>query len=608
MFRFFENLINPFAPFREDTPPDRYWPYLRSQLGNFRRVLPVMMVTGMFVAVAETAIIAYSGRVVDLLDEGAEGFWAAHGWELALAALFVLLLRPLMIGLNSLFLENVLVSNMQDQVRWRGHKHLLGQSTSFFQNDFARRLSNRVMQLGPAVEDTVFMALEALWFSATYVIAAGIVVATMDPVLAIPLVLWVAGFIWYTWNVSTRVGAASEKWSDARSLVTGRIVDAYANVETVKLFGQGNTEEVYVQSAMRRHRARLSRFLRLMTEMSVGQNVLNGLLMVGMLGPAVWLWSVGRVSVGDVAAASALTLRLNGMSGWLMWVAIRMFEHAGVIREGLRSISVEHDVVDKPNAPALAVTKGALRIENLSHHYGKGTGGLDHVTLDIPAGQKVGLVGRSGAGKSSLVNLLLRFRDAEEGRILIDGQDVSAVTQDSLRASIGMVTQDSSLLHRSVRANILYGRPGASEDQMIAAAKQAEAHDFILDLEDPKGRQGYNAHVGERGVKLSGGQRQRIAIARVMLKDAPILVLDEATSALDSEVEAAIQETLYQMMEGKTVIAIAHRLSTIAAMDRIVVMDQGRVIEDGTHDELLAEGGTYAGLWARQSGGFLADE
>ncbi len=271
MFRFFENLVNPFAPFREDTPPDRYWPYLRSQLGNFRRVLPVMMVSGMFVAVAETAIIAYSGRVVDLLDTGAEGFWAAHGWELALAALFVLLLRPLMIGLNSLFLENVLVSNMQDQVRWRGHKHLLGQSMSFFQNDFAGRLSNRVMQLGPAVEDTVFMALEALWFSATYVIAAGIIVATMDPVLAIPLVLWVAGFIWYTWNVSTHVGAASEKWTDARSLVTGRIVDAYANVETVKLFGQGNTEEVYVQSAMRRHRARLSRFLRLMTEMSAGR-------------------------------------------------------------------------------------------------------------------------------------------------------------------------------------------------------------------------------------------------------------------------------------------------------------------------------------------------
>ena len=345
-----------------------------------------------------------------------------------------------------------------------------------------------------------------------------------------------------------------------------------------------------------------------MTELAFGQNVLNGLLIVGVLGPALWLWTLGTVSVGEVAAASALTIRLNGMSGWIMWVTIRLFEHAGVIREGLRSISVPHEITDAPGAPALTLKRGEITFDDVSHHYGKGAGGLDHVTLAIPPGQKVGLVGRSGAGKSSLVNLLLRFRDAEDGRILIDGQDVSRVTQDSLRGAIGMVTQDSSLLHRSVRANILYGRPDASEDEMIAAARRAEAHEFILELEDPRGRRGYNAHVGERGVKLSGGQRQRIAIARVMLKDAPILVLDEATSALDSEVEAAIQDTLYGMMEGKTVIAIAHRLSTIARMDRIVVLDQGRVVEDGPHEMLVAQGGLYADLWARQSGGFLAED
>ncbi|WP_298495147.1 ABC transporter ATP-binding protein [uncultured Maritimibacter sp.] len=608
IFRFFETRVNPFVRFNETTPPDRIWPYVRSHLGNFWPYLGWMAVTGLIVAVSETLIIAYMGRVVDLIQSGdTAGFWSSHGLELAAAGLAVLLVRPAVIFLNSLMLEQILAGAMQDQVRWRAHKHMLGQSMGFFQNDFAGRLSNRVMQLGPAVEDSVFMVFEALWYAAVYVVSAIIIVGDMDPLLAIPMVFWVAGFVGYTWNISVRVGAASEKWSDARSLVTGRIVDAYANIETVKLFGHGASEERYVLSAMKRHRLRFQRFLRLMSEMGIGQNLLNGALMVGMLGPALVLWTNGRVTVGDVAAASALTLRLTGMSGWLMWVAIRFFEHAGVIREGLRSLAVPHAVVDAPDAPALVVERGEIRFEDVTHHYGKGRGGLDDVSLTIPAGQKVGLVGRSGAGKSSLVGLLLRFRDAEAGRITIDGQDVGAVTQDSLRKAIGMVTQDSSLLHRSVRANILYGKPEASEAAMEAAAKKAEAQRFIATLEDPRGRRGYDAYVGERGVKLSGGQRQRIAIARVMLKDAPILVLDEATSALDSEVEAAIQETLYGMMEGKTVIAIAHRLSTIAAMDRIVVMDEGRVIEDGSHEELLALGGVYASLWARQSGGFLGD-
>jgi len=346
----------------------------------------------------------------------------------------------------------------------------------------------------------------------------------------------------------------------------------------------------------------------LMTKLTFNLAAMNGFLMVGVIGPAIWLWTKDVVSVGEVAAAAALTIRLNGMTGWIMWVTVRLFEHAGVMREGLQSISVPHSVNDKPGAPALNLTSGKVEIRDLSHHYGKGSGGLDGVNLSIRAGEKVGLVGRSGSGKSSLVNLLMRFRDAEHGQILIDGQSVADVTQDSLRSQIGMVTQDSSLMHRSVRANILYGRPEATEAEMIEAARRAEAHDFILDLMDPKGRTGYDAHVGERGVKLSGGQRQRIAIARVILKDAPILVLDEATSALDSEVEAAIQETLYGVMEGKTVIAIAHRLSTIAQMDRIVVLDAGHVAEQGTHTELLAQNGLYAGFWNRQSGGFIGLE
>lgn len=609
MFRFFENLIDPFRPSPDETPPATLWPYLKSQYDGFGRLMAFMAMSGVIVALIETSLIFYSGRVIDLMDGSTtDSFFASHGVELLLAALFILFLRPATIGLNHLLLEQTLVGNLHDQVRWRAHKHLLGQSMGFFQNDFAGRLSNRVMQLGGAVEDGTYMAFEGIWYALTYVIAAALILSQIDPRLAAPLLIWLVLYVIYTRWIALRVASASEKWSDARSLLSGRIVDAYANIESVKLFSQGESEERYVLSALKRHRLRFQRFLRLMTELSFGLNVLNGLLIVGVLGTSIWFWTRGVVTVGEVAAASALTIRLNGMSGWIMWVTVRLFEHAGVIREGLRSIAVEHEVTDAPNAPALALTKGEIQFDGLTHHYGKGSGGLDNVTLSVHPGEKVGLVGRSGAGKSSLVNLLLRFRDPEGGRILIDGQDVAGVTQDSLRAQIGMVTQDSSLLHRSVRANLLYGRPSATEAEMIAAAERAEAHAFIQTLEDPKGRTGYDAHVGERGVKLSGGQRQRIAIARVMLKNAPILVLDEATSALDSEVEAAIQKTLYGMMEGKTVIAIAHRLSTIAQMDRIVVLDQGRVIEDGSHDELLAAKGIYAGLWERQSGGFLAEE
>ena len=609
MYKLFENLVDPFQNYDSETPPATLLAYYRSQMRPFRRWIPVMALTGLLVALFEAWMIFYAGRLIDIMTTtGAAAFWSTHGTELIIVAALVMVLRPCLIATNHLMLEQTLAGNTQELVRWRSHKHLLGQSMNFFQNDYAGRLSNRVMQMGPAVEDSVYMLFEGIWYSMTYVLGVLIIVTQIDPRISLPLLLWLTAYVSYTKWIAVRVASASEKWSDARSMVTGRVVDAYANIETVKLFSDGPQEEAYVLSALRRLRLRFQRFLRIMTELSFGLNIINGILFIGVIGVAVRYWIAGEVTVGDVAAVAALTLRLNGMSGWILWVTIRLFEHAGVVREGLRSIAVPHAVVDKSDTQ-LSVNKGEITFEALTHHYGKNHGGLNNVNLTIKSGEKVGLIGRSGAGKSSLVNLLLRFRDAENGRILIDGQDVSQVTQDSLRRAVGVVTQDSSLLHRSIRANILYGQPQAKEADMLLAAQRAEAHEFILDLEDPSGRRGYDAHVGERGVKLSGGQRQRVAIARMILKDAPILILDEATSALDSEVEAAIQNTLYGMMEGKTVIAIAHRLSTIARMDRILVMDEGRIVEQGSHEQLLQLGSLYAGFWKRQSGGFLrADE
>ncbi|MBO9407245.1 ABC transporter ATP-binding protein [Shimia sp. R9_1] len=610
MFKFFETLVDPYCDYDEvDTPPTKLWPFMRDYALPFRKVFVFATIMSIIVAAVEVGLIAYMGRVVDLLTGDPSTVWADHGTEFILVVLFVLFLRPALQALDVLLLNNTVLPNFGALIRWRAHKHVLRQSVGWFENDFAGRIANRIMQTPPAAGEAVFQVFDAITFSIAYVIGAAILLAEADPRLVLPMLGWLVlyGFL-VKWTVK-RVGPASQAASDARSKVTGRVVDAYTNIHSVKLFAHNQRELEYAKEAIEYSRETFQHEMRIFTIMDVALVLLNGVLIVSVVGWAIWLWSMGQASVGAVAAATALSLRLNAMTGWIMWALTSFFRQLGVVAEGMETIAQPIDLVDQKSAPQLDFDQGKIELQGLSHHYGRGSGGLDQISLTIAPGEKVGLIGRSGAGKSTLVKLLLRFYDVETGRILIDGQDISAVTQDSLRDAIGMVQQDSSLLHRSVRDNLLYGRPDATEADMIAAAQKAEAHDFILDLEDPEGRKGYDAHVGERGVKLSGGQRQRITLARVILKDAPILLLDEATSALDSEVEAAIQCTLYGMMAGKTVIAIAHRLSTIAEMDRILVMDQGRIVEQGSHAELLAQNGLYAGFWARQSGGFLnADE
>ncbi|SMY07168.1 ABC transporter ATP-binding protein [Flavimaricola marinus] len=605
IFVWIEGLVDPFAPYHESTPDARPLRFALSHLRPFKTVIAIAGVAGAVVAVLELGLIWYAGRLVDLMSAGPATFWGDYGGEVLLAAIFLLLLRPFAVGLNAMILFAGISTNMLPQVRWRAHRHLLGQAVGFFQNDFAGRLSNRVLNTGVAVEDSAFLAFEAFWQAAIFAVFTLILLTGMDWRLAVPMAFWILAFVGFVLWFAPKAGKTAETLSHRNSLVTGRVVDSYTNIETVKLFAHAEREQAFAKSAMRRHRLRFGALMRLFAMQQGAMAIFNSAAMLMVVGPALWLWSAGHLSIGEVAAAVAMALRLNTMTGWIMWMTVRVFEHFGTIREGLESIAVPQTVIDRPGAPALTVSNGQIDYQGLSHHYGKGSGGLDGIDLTVKGGERIGLVGPSGAGKSSLVNLLLRFRDVETGRILIDGQDIAGVQQDSLRAAIGMVTQDSSLLHRSVRDNILYGQPIATEEQMIAAARKAEAHDFILTLQDPQGRTGYDAHVGERGVKLSGGQRQRIALARVILKDAPILVLDEATSALDSEVEAAIQSTLYGMMEGKTVIAIAHRLSTIAKMDRIIVLDAGRIVEAGPHDDLLAKDGIYARFWNRQSGGFI---
>lgn len=603
LFRFFENRIDPFADMSNGTPPGTVLGYVRMQLAPYRRWLPLIALVGLLTALMESGLIFYSGRLIDLMtNSGPAAFWDQHRTEVLLALFVILLIRPALVTLNHLLLEQTLSSNLQEQVRWRAHKHLLGQSVGFFQNDFAGRLSNRVMQMGPAVQDSVHMTFEALWFSATYILGAVLILSQIDTRLALPLVLWVVGYGLYVRHIALKVGTASERWADGRSMATGRVVDAYSNIETVKLFAHDAQEQSYALSALRRLRLRFQRFLRLMTMLAFGMNAINGILILILVGPAIWFWIQGSVSVGEVAATSALAIRLNGMSNWIMWVTIRLFENSGIIQEGLHSIATPHLLSDTPGATALPRRAGAISVQDVTHRHGNKANGLEGVTLTIPAGQKLGIVGKSGAGKSTLANLLMRFDDPEQGQILIDGNPIDQLTQRSLRQQIGMVSQNSSLLHRSIRENLLYGNDAATEVDMIRAAKQARAHDFILTLRDTAGRRGYDAHVGERGVTLSGGQRQRIAIARVILKDAPILILDEATSALDSAIEIEIQQALQNVMQGKTVIVIAHRLSTLMNMDRIIVLENGRIIEDGSPAALQTGTGRFAQFWRAQRG------
>ena len=610
MFKFFEGLIDPYAPYPQtDSPPRKLWPFLANYIRPFRKVFAATAVLSVLAAFADVALIWYVGRLVDqLANAGPAGFWAAHGAELVGVALAVLILRPLLLVGNIALLHNTILPNFGTMIRWRAHAHVIRQPVGWFESDFAGRIANRIMQTPPAAGDAVFQTFDAVAFASVTVVGAGIMLADADPRLLLPLVVW---FVLYMalvrWTV-LRAGPASKASSDARSAVTGRVVDAYTNIHSVKLFARHDTEMAYAKESIEHARETFKQEMRIITKMDLALTTLNGGLIVAVTGWAILLWVQGAASVGTVAAATALVLRLNNMTYWIMWAFTSLVQALGVVQEGMETIAHPIGLVDAPGAKPLAFRDGLIEIDGISHHYGRGSGGLQNLSLTIRPGEKIGIVGRSGAGKSTLVKLMLRFYDTESGRIAIDGQDIARVTQDSLRAHIGMVSQDSSLLHRSVRDNILYGRPEASEDQMIAAAKQAEAHEFILTLEDPQGRTGYDAHVGERGVKLSGGQRQRVTLARVILKDAPILILDEATSALDSEAEAAIQEALYGVMEGKTVIAIAHRLSTIAAMDRIVVLEDGRIAEEGSHAGLLAKGGLYARFWARQSGGFIGLE
>lgn len=609
MFKRFEGFTEPFPKSTPDQPPSGIFAFLRHYTRGYEKPLIIMSLMSTIVAIVEVMLFGAMGQLVDWLStSNPETFLQDNRADLIFYGVLLLVVMPLLVVIYSLLVHQTLLGNYPMSIRWLAHRYLLNQSLNFYQDDFAGRVATKVMQTSLAVRETVMKSMDVFVYVTVYFTSMVVMLAAADWRLMIPMIVWLLVYIAIQIYFVPKLKDVASEQADARSTMTGRIVDSYTNIQTVKLFSHSQRETQYAEQGMKGFLNTVYRQMRLVTGFDVAVEISNYILVFSVAALSIYLWLDSAISVGAIAIAVSLALRVNGMSMWIMWEVGALFENMGTVVDGMKTLSKPIDIQDKPNAKDLVVSQGGIQFDNVSFHYGENKGVINHLNLDIKPGEKVGLVGRSGAGKSTLVNLLLRFHDVEEGSIKIDGQNIADVTQDSLRSKIGMVTQDTSLLHRSIRDNILYGNPTASEGELLKATKQAHAHEFIETLTDPFCNVGYDAQVGERGVKLSGGQRQRIAISRVLLKDAPLLVLDEATSALDSEVEAAIQESLNELMQGKTVIAIAHRLSTIAQMDRLIVLDKGNVVEQGTHQELIAHNGIYAQLWAHQTGGFLGKE